>query len=1055
MTMDSILGQTCTDFEVIIKDGGSTDGSVDPWENAAGNAGDAAVKGIVRFFQEKDTGIYDAMNQAVLKTSGEFVLFLNCGDTFADKKVLERTAERIAAEQAVGTAMDRLVLYGDTLSEKNDVTITSAPRITGFTCYRNIPCHQSCFYSAALCKEKPYDLQYRIRADYDHFFWCFYQAKARFVHMGFSVASYEGGGYSESKENRDRDRREHQKITENYMSKAELFRYRAAMACTLAPLRRWVAESRVFSGAYHWVKERIYQRKWWILAAFLLFVAEFFLLIWPVRWLGEEKTNLLFGDDSWVLEAQGETAGYCQEFTPEYHNVRSIGIVITTGYKPLGDGEMSVVITDSSDEVLFHTEIPYEQLTLDSYEDVDVNLLLHPGHIYYLSVNFMADESGVVPALRVCGTEYQVPENRSLIWKETVANTQLLTRYVYEDAISTKTLFRALLLISMTAFGVLVGLPQNKIFRRLLGVILLAAGPYIIGQRLEMITVNMAYYLPFSMAWNVGLMYLLELIILFCTQSVRVSVCVSNILLTLIYSANYYVFTFRGEPLRMNDLTAIGTVVTVLDRYDLRPNSHLAMAWCLTILFIVYGLQVRVKRAKQSVKWKRILVGRLVSLTVGIIITVSVGRVLLYTDYLKEYGFMDTRGFDQNMNYHFDGYLVASMIDIQASRIVRPTGYSIDVIERLFKEAESDSQTASDTESVLPHVILIMNESFSDLRVLGKLQISEENLPFFYSLEENTVRGYVNASVLGGGTANSEFEVFTGSSMGFLPAGYYAYQQCMVKPIPSLISDMKNLGYSTYSVHPQPSSNWNRDRVYEFLGFDYSLWESDFSDGTVIHAGISDLDTYKKVEELFENREEGERLFIFDLTMQNHGGYAEVDVETTVTPVNVSSSEADLYLSLIQESDKAFEQLITYFEKQKEPVVICMYGDHQPMINPSSFYEEIFSQTEGLTDRDKTMNKYKTPFIIWANYDIQEQKELDIGMSYLGAVLLDIAGIPSSPYFTFLQQYMQEYPIITINGYLDSQGNYYGWSGDNSELPEYRILQYNHLFDNNIVSWGF
>ena len=260
LTMDSILGQTCTDFEVIIKDGGSTDGSVEPWENAAGNADDAAVKGIVRFFQEKDTGIYDAMNQAVLKTSGEFVLFLNCGDTFADEKVLERTAERIAAEQAVGTAMDRLVLYGDTLSEKNDVTITSAPRITGFTCYRNIPCHQSCFYSAALCREKSYDLQYRIRADYDHFLWCFYRAGAKFVHVGFPVAAYEGGGYSESKANRDQDRQEHRLITKAYMGKGELFHYRAFMFCTLAPLRRAMAESRSFSEVYHWVKQKVYRQ---------------------------------------------------------------------------------------------------------------------------------------------------------------------------------------------------------------------------------------------------------------------------------------------------------------------------------------------------------------------------------------------------------------------------------------------------------------------------------------------------------------------------------------------------------------------------------------------------------------------------------------------------------------------------------------------------------------------------------------------------------------------------------------------------------------------------
>lgn len=253
-TLDSILGQTCKDFEVIIKDGGSTDGSVEFWKK--GSEADGAA---VRFFQEKDKGIYDAMNQAVTYAAGDFVLFMNCGDSFPDREVLEQTSKVIAAQAAAGADMDKLVLYGDTYSDKNQVVIASAPAITGFTCYRNIPCHQSCFYSTALCREKPYDLQYRIRADYDHFLWCFYRAGARFVHTGFPVASYEGGGYSESKENRKRDRMEHRQITETYMGREELFRYRAVMACTLAPLRSALAESRIFSGLYHWVKGKMYR----------------------------------------------------------------------------------------------------------------------------------------------------------------------------------------------------------------------------------------------------------------------------------------------------------------------------------------------------------------------------------------------------------------------------------------------------------------------------------------------------------------------------------------------------------------------------------------------------------------------------------------------------------------------------------------------------------------------------------------------------------------------------------------------------------------------------
>lgn len=275
-TLQSILAQDYADFEVIVKDGGSRDGSI---EAIKATEAAEAIKAIdltgaaeadrqvpefagdkrIRLFIERDTGIYDAMNQAVAHTEGEFIIFMNCGDVFPAPDVLAKINGRIQEVRRETPGMlEKLILYGNTYSEKNNVIISSPPEITGFTCYRNIPCHQSCVYAARLCKAKPYDLQYRIRADYDHFLWCYYVAGARFLAMDVTVASYEGGGFSENKENRKRDGEEHRQITAAYMGRGELLRYRLLMFCTLAPLRRFLAENPLFSGAYHWVKERVY-----------------------------------------------------------------------------------------------------------------------------------------------------------------------------------------------------------------------------------------------------------------------------------------------------------------------------------------------------------------------------------------------------------------------------------------------------------------------------------------------------------------------------------------------------------------------------------------------------------------------------------------------------------------------------------------------------------------------------------------------------------------------------------------------------------------------------
>lgn len=798
------------------------------------------------------------------------------------------------------------------------------------------------------------------------------------------------------------------------------------------------------------LRQRICGRKYWLLSAFLFFLLEMALLVGPTGWLREDVSNYLTGEGSWDMESRDGSFACRQEFKPKYDKLESIGIVIS-GDEDLSGGNAVITISNARGRVLFETRIPYEEATLNAFHDIEISPPLdQAGRSCYLSVCLEADGQGRIPVLCAVGTDYHMPENVALEQEERLPGTQLVTRYSYKNALQGGKCFWAFCICGITALGIAFGLPRDRRARKLLGAILLAAIPWILGRRLELLTANTNFLLPFSMRWNMALMYLFELILLLCTQSLRAGVCISSLTLTLLYSANYFVYSFRGAPLRLNDFTAIGTAARVVGHYDLNPDNPLAMAWCICLLFLVYGAQTGF-RWKTRNKLKKAAV-RLTALAAGVVLAAVAGHRLLYTDMLVEAGFLDTRGFDQNMNYKFNGYLVASCMDIQYSRVTKPQGYSPKKAAELL-EAFAENRDIPEN-GIYPHIILIMNESFSDLRVLGNLQVSEENLPFFNSLKDNTIRGYVNASVLGGGTANSEFEVFTGCSMGFLPPSYYPYQQCMTGEMPSLISGMKMAGYTTYSMHPELASNWNRDRVYRYLGFDHSLWGEDFPGAEKLHHGVTDLETYKKVEELYESRQPGEKLFIFDLTIQNHGDYSQSDVELSTKALNVSSEEADIYLSLIRNSDEAFRQLVAYFEKEREPVLICMFGDHQPKLD-NSFYEDVYAQTPGLEERDKRLNMFKTPFLIWANYDIPEQDGLDIGMSYLGTLLLDTAGIQGSPFFAFLRQYMEEYPVITVNGYRNRAGNCYDWSGENSGLLEYRILQYNHLFDRNIVEWGF
>ena len=288
-TLESALMQTYGDFEVLIKDGGSTDGSLE-------GVSDLLADPRVRVITRKDTGIYDAMNQAVEEVAGKYVFFLNCGDKLYDETVLGKVAEAAkkiaaeggarvgkatmpdgategvagvdkaavydgAAEGGSGATTPRFIFYGNVVWKEKQALITPPSAITGFTCFRNVPCHQACFYDTGLCKEKPFETKYKIRGDYEHFLWCHYVGKASEKYLGFTVAEYEGGGYSESKKNIQRSKQEHREITQKYMGKAELFRYRAIMALTLQPLRTWMAENPKVSGVYHKLVGVIYRRK--------------------------------------------------------------------------------------------------------------------------------------------------------------------------------------------------------------------------------------------------------------------------------------------------------------------------------------------------------------------------------------------------------------------------------------------------------------------------------------------------------------------------------------------------------------------------------------------------------------------------------------------------------------------------------------------------------------------------------------------------------------------------------------------------------------------------
>ena len=259
-TVDGILAQTCGDYEIIVKDAGSADGSVEQLPQ------DSRICCIRR----KDSGIYDGMNQALSYAAGQYIYFLNCGDSLHDRDVLQQVKEEILknpltsvkdAKDGADISRQSAIFYGDVIEMQTGQLVAANPRMDHFAMYRYLPSHQACFYSRDLLMRRGFDTAYRVRGDYEHFLWCIMNAGAQALSMPLVIADYEGGGYSESQEGRILSAQEHRAITAIYFTRKERAMYRAYLILSLQPLRKRLAQGRYTAALYDRIKNRIYGRK--------------------------------------------------------------------------------------------------------------------------------------------------------------------------------------------------------------------------------------------------------------------------------------------------------------------------------------------------------------------------------------------------------------------------------------------------------------------------------------------------------------------------------------------------------------------------------------------------------------------------------------------------------------------------------------------------------------------------------------------------------------------------------------------------------------------------
>ncbi len=530
----------------------------------------------------------------------------------------------------------------------------------------------------------------------------------------------------------------------------------------------------------------------------------------------------------------------------------------------------------------------------------------------------------------------------------------------------------------------------------------------------------------------------------FVVGSARIAIRIEAVIAMLVGLINYFVVQFRSNPVQPWDIFSIKTAAVVADNYKYSLEKH-AMV-CLGIFaLIIIGTFPVPKREKIR---KKVRIGGSVVL---FLLLIFLTKYTQSPDAISRFHLYDKLFTPNTMTYK-DGTVVAFLMQCQYMSVSMPEGYSDRAAEEILasvREKEEGLQTGL-TKEEMPNIIVIMNEAFSDLSILGEYSTNEDEMPFVRSLMDgqyNTISGYMDVSVLGGNTANTEFEFLTGDTMAFLPQGSVPYQQYVHGKTETIASSLKDMGYRTVALHPYLSTGWEREEVYGHFGFDAFYSQKDFENPLLYRKYISDRSDIEKVIEIYE-QDPDTPLFLFNVTMQNHSSYS--DAFDNFTPqIEVESSDSfalNQYLSLLRESDKALEQLVYYFERIDDPTIIVFFGDHQPTDSVvSPIYKLNGKKVSDLSEEELRL-RYQVPYIIHANFDTEEEQNVPMSTNYLGVKTLQLAGLPLTDYQKFLVNQYQEYPSVSFLQIQDAGKNRYSIDKKDELLDDYQILQYYQLF---------
>ena len=613
----------------------------------------------------------------------------------------------------------------------------------------------------------------------------------------------------------------------------------------------------------------------------------------------------------------------------------------------------------------------------------------------------------------------------------------------------------------------------------------------------EGVTGNLLRLFAPGVVLGTAVYYILYLGVFFFAGTTKVSWLLLNLAVYGLAAGEYFVISFRERPAMIWDVLALRTAMTVSANYRFTVTPRLVFTFLGTLLLGIGSWKIPLRLENRKIRWKAR--GAWAGVTAAF-------SVLLYgvlTPALK----LSVPMWDPIISFERQGFLLSTVLSLETLVPQKPAGYETETARQLLERLEEEAAAGADTgtaadigtaaeakagekpgneaeilgrnETVVPeNVICIMNESFADLRIFNGLvsgnsfETDGPFLSYYDSLSENAQKGWLYVPVFGAMTANSEYEFLTGNSCAFVPQGSIPYQFYTKPGDGSLARVFGEAGYRTVAMHPYPGYNWNRTEAYENLGFDEFLDQDYYeasgfldeeetggsADSRMPRGYLSDAADYEALIRQVEEKEPGEKLFLFNVTMQNHGGYevADFPADVHVTAVNGGDClgeypKADQYLTLMKRSDEALKMLLDYFSACSQPTLIVLFGDHEPSVE-TSFYEALYGTRWSQVPGEQKRYSFVTPYLIWSNYERDAGDLGDMSAFMLGGQVLRAAGMEAGGFGYAVERLRGEYPMVHSMGLLTRDGQFLdvletGTLDLSQTVKEYHTLQYYRMFE--------